>query len=63
MPTAFTATAALHPRDLGSVYDPVLHGVAGGLADLFPPIHNLHRPEAEGAAEVARENNELTAQN
>ncbi|GAA0262332.1 hypothetical protein LNAOJCKE_5274 [Methylorubrum aminovorans] len=63
MPTAFTATAALHLRDLRSVYDPVLHGVAGGLADLFPPIHNLHRPEAEVAVEAAMENNEWTAQN
>ena len=63
MPTAFTATAGLHPRDLGSVYDPVLHGVAGGLAELFPPIHNSQRPEVEVAGEAARENNELAAQN
>ena len=27
-------------RDFGSEYDPVLHGVARSLGDLFPPIHN-----------------------
>lgn len=61
MSTAFAATAGLHPRDLGSVYDPVLHGVAGGLAEPFPPIHNSQRPEVEGASESARENAELAA--
>lgn len=61
MPTAFAATAGLHPRDLGSVHDSVLHGVAGGLAELFPPIHNSQQPEVEVASEAARENNELAA--
>lgn len=63
MPTAFTTTVALHPSDLGSDYDPVLHGVAGGLAELFPLIHNSQRPEVEGAGEVSSENNDLAARN
>ena len=28
-----------HAGDFGSDFDPVLHGVARALGDLFPPIH------------------------
>ena len=51
-------TAALPPIDLGSAYDPVLHGVAGGLADLFPPVHNPQRSEAPLQGEGIEESDE-----
>lgn len=63
MPTPFMTTADLHLRDLGSVYDPVLHGVSGGLAELFPPIHDLQRPETETEGKAAGERDELAAHN
>ncbi|KQT58489.1 hypothetical protein ASG52_21820 [Methylobacterium sp. Leaf456] len=63
MPVAFTTTPAFHPHDLGSDYDAVLHGVAGGLAELFPPIHNSQRPEVEAAGEAATVDHELDARN
>ncbi len=47
MPTRFNTSAALHPRAFGSTYDPVLQGVADGLAALFPPVHTPRRSETE----------------
>lgn len=47
VPARFESAATSYLRDLGSTYDPVLHGVAGKLADLFPPIHNSQRSEIE----------------
>lgn len=32
---------ALYTPSFGSPHDPVLHGVASGLADLFPPVEHL----------------------
>lgn len=55
MPTRFNTSAALHPRAFGSAYDPVLQGVADGLAPLFPPIHTPRRPETETRSEVTNE--------
>ena len=31
-------TLDLHAPTFGSSHDPILHGVATGLADLFPPV-------------------------
>ena len=36
----------LHPQAFGSEHDTVLAGVARGLHDLFPPIHNLQNVDA-----------------
>lgn len=55
MPTRFNTSAALHPRAFGSAYDPVLQGVADGLAALFPPVHTPRRSETETRSEVTNE--------
>lgn len=55
MPTRFNTSAALHPRAFGSAYDPVLQGVADGLAALFPPVHTPRRSETETRSEVRTE--------
>lgn len=39
--------AQLQASDFGSAFDPVLNGVAHGLADLFPPIENAPRTRDE----------------
>jgi hypothetical protein len=36
-------TLDLHAPTFGSSHDPVLHGVAAGLADLFPPVDHPTR--------------------
>lgn len=41
-------------RSFGSSFDPLLNGVAQGLATLFPPIENARRPASED--ETARAN-------
>ncbi len=40
-------------RSFGSPYDPLLNGVAQGLAMLFPPIDNARRPESQDATDRA----------
>ncbi|WP_342152809.1 hypothetical protein [Methylorubrum sp. SB2] len=55
VPACFESAANPHVRDLGSAYDAVLHGVAGKLADLFPPIHNSQRSEIETRDQVRDE--------
>jgi hypothetical protein len=42
-------------RSFGSPYDPLLNGVAQGLATLFPPIDNARRPESQDGADRANE--------
>ncbi|GEP01186.1 hypothetical protein [Methylobacterium haplocladii] len=37
-------------RSFGSSFDPLLSGVAQGLATLFPPIENTRRPASEDEA-------------
>ena len=39
--------AQLRASDFGSAFDPVLSGVAHGLAGLFPPIENAPRNRDE----------------
>lgn len=55
MPTRFNTSAALHPRAFGSAYDPVLQGVADGLAALFLPVHTPRRSGTETRSEVRTE--------
>ena len=37
----------LEEQNFGSSFDPVLNGVAHGLARLFPPIENVHPSERD----------------
>ncbi|GJE72362.1 hypothetical protein [Methylorubrum podarium] len=39
---------------LDSAFDPVLSGVARGLARLFPPVQNVRTPREDGAAASRR---------
>ena len=39
---------------LESAFDPVLSGVARGLARLFPPVQNIRTPREDGAAASRR---------
>ena len=55
MPTRFDTSATLHPRALGSAYDPVLQGVADGLAALFLPVHTPRQSETETRSEARNE--------
>jgi hypothetical protein len=52
-------TIAPHTPSYGSSHDPVLHGVADGLADLFPlveqPAHFVDDPDATAAPSPAPE--------
>jgi hypothetical protein len=42
---------------LESAFDPVLSGVAGGLARLFPPVHNGQPPrDGNGGVSPSRRN-------
>ncbi|GLS43822.1 hypothetical protein [Methylobacterium brachythecii] len=40
----------LDERSFGSPFDPLLHGVAQGLANLFPPIETVRLPQSEEEA-------------
>ncbi len=60
-PARFVSAANPHVCDLGSAYDAVLHGVAGKLADLFPPIHNPQRSETEAPDQMRDEAREEVA--
>jgi hypothetical protein len=42
-----------HTPSFGSSHDPVLHGVASGLADLFPPVEQSTRTVEERQDEGA----------
>lgn len=57
--TSFMSTSEHEERSFGSSFDPLLNGVAQGLAALFPPVENGRRPaseeEAAGANEVEDE--------
>jgi hypothetical protein len=55
MPSRFKTAADLHLDALSSSYDPILLGVACGLAELFPPIHNPQRTENEAYVEMRYE--------
>lgn len=55
MPTRFDTSAALHPRAFGSAYDPVLQGVADGLAALFLPVPTPRQSETETRSEARNE--------
>ena len=37
----------LEDESYGSSFDPVLNGVAHGLARLFPPVHNIRGSERD----------------
>jgi hypothetical protein len=47
-------TNDLHPPRNGLNADPVLYGVAAGLADLFPLIATPHPPRPERDADAER---------
>lgn len=49
MKTFITSRPETEPARFGSSFDPVLTGVAQGLARLFPPVRTV-RPARNGAA-------------
>ncbi|HEV7440511.1 MAG TPA: hypothetical protein VGN94_12945 [Methylobacterium sp.] len=54
----------LDPPHSGPASDPVLYGIAAGLAELFPPVEGARRPErreAEATPDPAEEGDERTA--
>ena len=57
MKTFITTRHETEPSPFASAFDPVLTGVAQGLARLFPPVQTIRQPrqgEASGPAATRR---------